>query len=469
MDDQFIKPNLEEQKDIKDSDNEESTSTESNNEESNSPPEATNPVTPSQPKSQKSKKKLWLLILLALLIIGSAAAYWFFFMKEKAQEQSSSDQQSSTLTEQKKGDTKLYFHVGKKLISYDTDVKTEEVLTSSIPDGASILDFYAEGDNWRAYYDLRDGPDYSISYIEKDSTPKEVYKSQEFVMSAASAKSKVVAYTEVYDVSEDATDAKTKSRHYVIKNDETTLLLESEKYDVEKAASDATSSKYTIEDVTSDGKKAMMQLHSCFYCDGPAVATGMEIDLGTKKTTLVYESEKSGIVTYASDDSYIVAKTSEVGMGFSDEPLVEEILGFKKAGDEPTTLLSVSEKDWARLNNTEKMEFISPEIKTQNYVENGLTSFGGIYETKGSSVSDAVKLTVEDLDGSKYAVTNFGKIVNSCVGVAIGDRDDPYGSIGNNKYQVGAVCKEGDKTKFYMVDELSVDSKDSVFEIISAL
>jgi len=277
----------------------------------------------------------------------------------------------------------------------------------------------------------------------------------------ASAEKKIAAYSLIYSVEDDATAAEKTTRSYLYKDGTSTEVYKSADSEQNLGDTDAKNPLYTVVDLSPDQKKLLFRLHSCFYCDGPSKATAFELDLDSKKTTLVYESKAaSGSTTYAppEQNGYLVQEGS-FGLGPTDEPYELTLSKLASAGGTPEKSFSVSDKTWADAVRDPLLDYFAVEERSADYLDTGNTTFKGLFKRAGTAASDLTKLEITSLPTDTMRIDRIGKKVDSCLSVALSTR-----AAKNNDYvaEVGVVCLDNSTAGSYKkVESVSYGSGDA--------
>ena len=397
------------------------------------PPVNTNQSMVMPPKKKKTGKILLIILVIVLLLGGGAAAYWKFFKKPAKNTKQTT---TETAQESKELTNHNFFQLGNKVISYDNIAKKAETLTDKLPADATILDLFADKETWRLYYTVPAASKQQLFYLEKDGTAQKLVESSNLFVSA-SAEAKVAAYTDVFSNDEGASaDAKT-NRTYVVKDGKSTLVLQSKDKSVNVASTDYKSSKYGLVDISPDGKKLLLGLFSCFYCDGPQKSTAFELTIDGGAYEFVQQSEDSGTVRNARDGKgFVITKSTSSELGFSDEPYNISIFSLDKVGGTLTPVFSANEKNWGYVAIDQKAVYPIVEKRLQNYAETGKTSFDAVYYRSGTNVASLTKMELTGLDISTLKFNELGEKSGSCSGVWVGTRD-PKTTRTN---EVGVLC-----------------------------
>lgn len=418
------------------------------------------PVKPPKDK-RRIKKAIFIILFLSLLGVAGFLAWQKTNSKKAPSPQASSTQNN----EAKLQSGSIYFQLGKKIIAYTPKTKGKAVLTDKLPMSATVMGFHASGDNWRAYYTVHEDSTFKIFYIENNESAQEIYSSEKFVIAAANAKTKTVAYTEVFAPDPAASASEQVSRHYLITNGETVKLQESaDPTGDDKPKSDFASYHYAVGDISPDGTKILYDYISKFYSEG-GVAGALELDIATKKTKLIRDT---GGVRYTSTGNYLAEESNMGGLGFSDVPLQLTLSSPEKADGEFKQKLQIAgEPNWATLvyqNND--AGFFAVEAKGINYGETGDTTFGGFYRV-GFTPAEYEKVEVAGLPSATHAVYQIGTLPledpeANCFGVTLNTRG--AGSNNNNEavYKLGAVCiAQGGSLSYEEVESQAYKTSDA--------
>lgn len=412
------------------------------------------PKAPKPPKSPRSRQKLLLIILLILLLIAAGVFAYIKFMKQSAPANDTQQQQA-----QPPVDEKIYFQLGSKIVEFTESTKTTASLTNELPAGAEVLDFYAASSTWRAIYRVNpedQGEKFELVLLEKDKDPKTLVETTDFPFVAANAQHKLAVYTIAAD-SASGSGSAARSHTYVVKDGaQPEEIFTSNPYSQATPATDVKNYLYLVHKVSRDGKKALLNLHSCINCDGPPVASAFEIDIESKETELIQSSDDAGYVRFNSakqaNSGYKVVESNQLGLG-ADGPYELTIYSLDKPGGEAMKEFEATVADWINVVFSPNRQFLAAERRDKTYDVTNKTLFSGFYDISASKTDkDMKQLSVKDFPSDKFTAQNIGDLRGSCFGVALYGRaaDQTTSTL---PQQVGALCKDGENYSYIKADE----------------
>lgn len=411
---------------------------------------ATSPA-PAKPKKKRNTKKL-LLTVFALLLIGGGGvlAYFFVFNKSESAQPAATPQPAAQEVIPLAKDS-IFYQAGQKIVKYDTKKKEKIELTDKLPADAEIMDFYTEGETWRAYAQTVDNDSVKIYYLENGKELQEIYSKKRFIVAAADAKSKLVAYTDVFDNNTEA-NAEKVNKHYLLKADGNTVLLgESELADVSQvgqARNDLKQLKWGVGDISPDGKKIIF--HFIPWNSDGRIEGNLEYDINSKNTRLV---SSEGVARYDHQGELILEKTNMRGLGSFDAqtPLQLTLSKEIENGKFDDTLV-VSNSEWASLAYQNPGSYFASYKRGPRYTQDGSSVFDGFYQT--IKPNEFKKVEIKNLPPTnEYAVSEIGKASEQadmqCFGVLLINNSATVQQDVPATYKIGKVCSDENQALAY--------------------
>lgn len=418
------------------------------------------PVVPEQPKNSK-KKRILLIIAVVLLVAAGAAAYWLLRADKEPQKAAVTNETTQTAEQIKELPDRFNFQVGSKIASYDPASKKQETYTSSLPLGADVIDFYANSATWRAYYSTTDqeGSVYSYWYLEKGAEPQKI-ATAEFSYATANAKQQIFAYTEIFNLEQNATADKKVNRTYVVQNGKTDEVWRSKQGLTDVPKTDLLSSLYYVNGISGDGSKLLFSSVRCFYCDGGGTPTSFELTLADKSTKVIVTSNMQGGIKYDDDGkSFLASETDDSALGGPTGPADVKVTRYSAPGATGEVVLSASSTKWDSVSYSEDLSTIfgTKVVDQTSYKQ----SVEGYYRV---GVEDSLtKLTITGLSNDLIP-GNISKIINNCQLLILSD----YSSQTNSTYEVGVMCGQGTSQTYTKLDGLSWEAN-TKFQRVSLL
>ncbi len=272
-----------------------------------------------------------------------------------------------------------------------------------------------------------------------------MYASEASVIAAANAKTKTIAYTEVYASDPEAPAAEQVSRHYVIQAGQTTKLKESAlAFTARPPKDDLANPGYAVSAISPDGAKILFHYYGKFYSDGGSLGGGLEFDLASKHTTLIRDT---GSVGYDSQGNYLSEISNRGGLGFQDQPLQLTVSTSLAPGEPFQEKLNINEPTWAVVSYRLGANFFAAEAMTGQYTTTGETLFAGFYKV-GASPSDYEKLEIPGLPTDTHAFYAIGVLPSTnpearCFGVVLNARGaDVLEDAIDAEYRLGVFCAD---------------------------
>jgi hypothetical protein len=328
----------------------------------------------------------------------------------------------------------LFVMLGSKISAYDTASKKIAVITSSVPTGSTVLDFYyGSSKDWR-YYAYLEGQN-DLYYADQSSEPKLVKTLESAYVVAANAKNQVYAYSEALDPNTSPT------KTYVSqKGDKPSLVYESSRaYD--KAG--IKNPKYMVRDISADGRKLLFQQAQCINCGGGLTGNMFTLDVGTKTPQVINTADQtSSLIAYFTDSDDVIFTTGEFNKSYEDisNP---RMTTYRIAKGVKTQLYDRKGGDLYTYDTSRNGDYILPALRV------------GKDETKISSV-------IELRDGqAKEKLASLGKGIESPYAYAVGDSKDDCLSVAFyvsrsftktnaiQNYSAGVLCKNPGGTYAY--------------------
>lgn len=413
--------------------------------------EAVAAAAPTKPKKKRNTKKILLTAFALLLIVGGAALAYFFVFNTSEPAQPVVTQPAPKETVPIAKDS-IFYQAGQRIVKYDTKKKQKTDLTDKLPAATEVIDFYTEGDTWRAYAQTTGSDEMKIYYLESGKEPQEVYAKKRFVAAAANAKSKQVAYTEVFEA-DDRPEAVNVNKHFLLKESgEPVLLAESEP---QRGAAggdpknDIKQLNWGVGSFSPDGSKLMFN-YTKWYGHGPLNGS-LEYNISTKQTRLV---TSEGSAQYDSKGQVFVERTNFTGLGWLETQTPLQLTLRKEVS--PGTyeeVLVVSNNRWASLTyQSPHGAYLVAYARGPQYPAEGSSVFDGFYQTV--KPNELKKVEIKNLPpANEYAISEIGKAAEQadvqCFGVLLIDNKATVQEGVPATYKVGKVCSDEDQALTY--------------------
>lgn len=407
---------------------------------------------PSQPldiKSSRNWKKIAIIATVAAVVLGAAGYFaWAKFYKNETPAADSLVQDHAQVI------PKIHYQLENKVISFDTESKQTSTLTEVIPESANVLDVYEEDDTWRLYYSqYLEGEDKnSLYYLEKDKTAEKI-STASADYPAANAEQRVAAYSTIGQLG-----ASAPTHTYVYRDGKEEEVYASEFSTDHATGSDLKDQRYTTSEVSSDGKKILLHLHSCYQCDGPSIAAAFELDIVTKQAKLVYDGGKQGSVGYFGEatDKYLVKLGHNIAhLGPVEGNYQEDYLVVSSDGT-VEELLAVDDPTWGYAFSDVKAEHLGIHVRNSDYTDTYETSFVGIFSRASKALS---KLSISGMPEFANGGGSLGQQRGNCFGFVYSEYSQTF-----TTYDVSAVCEGDGQFSYVHIGSIEPD-QDSSYRI----
>lgn len=407
----------------------------------------------------KSRKKALIVGLIIVLLLGGAAAAWTLTRKKAVAPASSTSVTDSKVTQalQAAPNNFIYYKLGTKVVSYDPKTDKKVVLTEDIPKLATVLDVYADDTSWRVYYTeyaQNDKERERLSYLEKGKTSQVVYEGRRYIMAAANAEKKAVAYSLISSYLEDATAEEKVTTTFMNKDGVNSEIMRS----VEGVGrTDPKNNLFLATDISPDATKVIMQKFSCFQCDGPRLATAYELDVASKAVAFIAQSDKAGDVSFDADGAYLISDSNYTGLGGVEGNYKLSVRSKATPASSATVVLDVDEPSWGSLTATPNHDFLAVFVKGKNYTNDLQTVFDGFYKVNGG---DRSRVDVTSLDASKVYVNNITDLRGDCYGIMLNRRFEPSEQPTIDTVTIGKICNKQGAYSFSEIEKVDYKVSD---------
>lgn len=358
----------------------------------------------------------------------------------------------------------IYFQSDRKILTYNPKTTKTEIVTAALPLGARVLDFFADNDTWRTYYQTTpttaSGPS-EIFFLEKDKEAALIASLPGILpVAAANANKRVVGYTLPYQPKAE-TDITKATRTLVRRGTQPqTEVLRSANFggDTKTTEADVKNPGYTVADISPDGESLLFNLYTCFNCGGAIKASAIEVKINTKASQLVYTSSENGHVAYAADGKgYEVTETKNSLVGQPTGPLYVTISKLVAPGASAEILLRINEPTWGLVVYDPGLKYLAVEERAPDYATTVATLFKGLFSNNGNQGNNLQLLKVSGLPSETSIITQSGEVKNNCYGVIMTSRNlkNPQQTT-----RLGSICKKdtGNEATFNSVDALTYDA-----------
>jgi hypothetical protein len=417
-------------------------------------------------KSRRSRRRKKLFLAL-LLIIACGGTYLYLNVFNKETKQTVVAPASSPSNESQPAETRLFFQLANKVISYDTDSKKIEQITDKLPETAGVIDIYSDQDSWRLYaenYVEAEGVT-QIIYMDSNTDPKVLSTETEISFAVANAEHNIVAYSQYPNI--EGTPPLPTRTIVIGKDNRKSTVYTSGLLAEDSAKLGLKDPLYSVTDISSDGKRLLYNRANCIFCDGGATATSFELDLATNRATQVYISKKKqGDIKYY-EDGYLVRETDHSALGMIEGNYIESYLMLDKIGSPPKSIFQANEKNWAYIDFDKNHNLIYVENRAVDYRQTGKTSFGGLYELAGAQAKQLKALKISSGVDTKTESISLGSKIDECYSARLMTRDT---SQPKSVLKVGVLCKSSESAyNFQLLGSITNDSATNTFKYAEPL
>lgn len=401
------------------------------------------PATSVEQKGQTKKPRFAILVIVGVILLALGGVYaWYALGNDDTTQQTAgtappieeSQSDAATNTTPKH----LYMQLNTTISEYNPVTGQASKVTSAVPAGTKVIDFYRASDTeWRYYSTSLVGG--KIYYADQSTDPILLQSTQNIFNTVANAQMKMYAYVTI-----DGPEL-TTTKTYLVKNNASPQLLYESSNKYFERSSDVDDPHYVVQDMSAKGDQLLYQQAVCFNCGGGYSSNMFTLDINTGVTKVINVSDAESDGANFDDESNVLYSSGTFNRPWLTVTDVN-VASYKIAQTTQEIFRTTEPMESYALSH--KGDFALSRLKAPDYADSGNTAMGSLYKL---NENEQHQYSVDFGEYNSAYEYNVGKSSGDCVSAYFYERTFPSNSVSGYDYSVGAICKETDSSYVYRV------------------